>query len=121
MAEQDQHEFVCDLEPRGDGGWDTWISEKPYRGVDTDAVLGAIGTRKRMGGAWTRRWLVVSTRFEWRARLAAASAIRRAHTFAMANDGANLEWRKNHARTSIQITSADVSLPPGAAPGGAAE
>lgn len=107
-----EHDFVCDLEPRGDGGWDVWISEKPYRGVSTDAVLGKIGERKRIGGGWTSRWFVVSTRFERRARSSAAASIRQAHSLASEGDAEDQRWRENRSREALHVTSADVVIRP---------
>ena len=110
-TEKAQHNFVVDLDPRGDGGWDLWISEQPYRGVDTDAVLRSIGERRRVGGAWSRRWFVCTCRSAFVARYRAEKMIRRAHGLAAQNDAENAKWRENHARAATRVTSADLGTP----------
>lgn len=103
--------FVCDVEPRGDGGWDIWISEEPYRGVDTDAALSE-WDRKRIGGTWTSRRLVGHRRARVLADWAARKAIRHAGTRAAANDRANEQWRSNHNRPPFRVTTTDETRQP---------
>lgn len=98
--------FICDVEPRGDGGWDIWISEKPYRGVDTDAALGE-WDRVRIGGTYTSRRLVGRRLTRFLANRAARLAVQKAVVRASENERSGAVWRANSERRSFRITSAD--------------
>jgi hypothetical protein len=75
--------FVCDIKPRGlSGRWEVWVSEKDYLGAETDGICGGLGERQRIGGTWTRRWLVGRTRTRAGASRLAKRTVRKADRMA---------------------------------------
>lgn len=88
----EQRVFVCDVEPLGDGAWELWISEEPYRGVETDAALGE-WDRQRIGGTWTHRRLVGRKRTRITAEMTARTAVRKAEVRAADDERSRAEWQ----------------------------
>lgn len=96
--------FICDVEPLGDGRWEIWISEEPYRGVDTDSALGE-WDRQRVGGAYTSRRLVGRRVTRLLADRTAKAAVRRAKDRAAEDEKAGAAWRANCERQRFRVTS----------------